>query len=603
MTETASEPLASELLPGELQECLVRLPEDRTRWTRRVTELMQEGAQRFVEHAVQTVCHGSLPPESERALFGLLNAKDFLLPVLKGVYAIDRIRFREVLSLVHSVDPRLHARIAKRLMELLSQNQPERVEEILCLFDAVVQVNGMANLAGALPLLKDAKDPRLRARAALLGASLPNGRHLLELYRDEPDPRVRASIVESLWLDDRPIGRIVFEEARRNMQPRVRAYGLLGLYRLGDLRALTALAEMAESRQVLSRAVARTALELLHEPRLEPLLVRLRQEFGDWPVKPEPVSPAIRYGGGPIQLTVPRVYRLPSGRLRVQLSARLNSVEHLDPALRLLDLRTWVDGQPVLSYTMSRVVPVRRLGVGMIFPMSLRATSQTPPGIQGVLDLLASMPDGELRSAGFYRTGLFMRLLEQDGAQEPSSSVEPDSALTHLPAISQDESRFAADVKDACREDYLAAEPAELVLGMLNRLKAQKPVGHVGVILNQAVKDPPKPDTVEALRQSCQESGFALHVIAMGRVDQAILAPWCALSRESGGFQTRTPTDDELPGVVHSWMLCFRESYCLEFEAPASASSIRLQAVHPDGVGEITVPIETEDIPQGVPAG
>ncbi len=583
-------------------ECLVRLPEDRTRWTRCVTGLMQEGGQGFVEHTVEIVCQGSLPAESEQALFGLLNDKGYLLAVLQGVYAVDRIRFREVLSTVHSVDPRFHARIAKRLMELLSRNHEDCVEESLCLFDSVVQVNGMTNLAGALPLLKDAKDPRLRARAALLGASLPNGRHLLELYRDEPDPRVRASIVESLWLDDRPIGRIVFEEARRNLQPRVRAYGLLGLYRLGDLRALTALAEMAESPQALSRAVARSALELLHEPRFEPLLMRLRNEFGDWPARPEPISPAVRYGRRPIHLTVPRVRRISSGRLRVQLSALLDDEEQLDPALRLLDLRTWVDGQPVLSYTMSRVVPARRLGVGMIFPMSLRATSETTPGIQGALDLLMSFPDGELRSAGFYRSGLFMRQLEQDGPAG-SSAEEADSTFVHSPAISQDASRFAADVKDSSREENLAAEPGELTLGMLNRLKALKPVGHIGVILNEAVKGPPKPEALESLRQGCQESGCALHVIALGRVDEVILAPWRELSRDSGGFQTRIPTEDELPGVVHCWMLCFRESYCLEFEAPASASHIRLQAVHPDGVGEITLPLEMDEIAQGVPTG
>jgi hypothetical protein len=41
-------------------------------------------------------------------------------------------------------------------------------------------------------------------------------------------------------------------------------------------------------------------------------------------------------------------------------------------------------------------------------------------------------------------------------------------------------------------------------------------------------------------------------------------------------------------------MLCFREVYCLEFDAPASVSQIRLQAVHPAGAGEITVAVETE---------
>lgn len=589
MTETANAPLA-----GEILECLVRLPEDRTRWVRRVGELMEEGQQSFVEQAVQIICHEPLPPEAEQALLELLTETGYPLQALEGIYALDRIRFREVLSRVHGVDPRLHTRMAKRLMELLGQNRLERMEEILFLFDSVVQVHGTSNLTGALPILRNAKDPRLRARAAILGASLPNGRHLLELYRDEPDPRVRASIVELLWLDDQPSARVVFEEARRNVQPRVRANGLLGLYRLGDTRSLLALAEMAESPQALSRAVARTALELLHEPRLEPLLMRLRKEFGDSLAKPEPISPAFRYGRQPIHIKVPRVQRLSSGRLSVQLSVRLDDDERLDPPLRLLDLRTWVDGQPVLSYTMNRTTPLRRLGVAAVFPLSLRATSQTTPGIQGFLDLLMSMPDGELRSAGFYRSGLFMRQLEQEGGEGPASCQDAESPPHHLPAITQDGPRFCAEVKDSSREDNLAAEPGELVLGMLHRLTALKPVGHLVVVLNEAVQSPPKPVTAESLRNGCRESGCALHVIALGRVDPEILAPWRLLSQDSGGFQSGIQTEEELPGILQSWMLCFRESYCLEFDAPVSASSIRLQAVHPAGVGETTVPIDLE---------
>ena len=591
MTETAS----------ELLDCLVRLPEDRIRWTRRVGELLEEDQRSFLDEAGRILCQGALPPDSEKALLVLLIESGHMLPVLQAAYTIDRARFREVLSTVHTLEPRLHTRITKRLTELLGRDYLDRMEEVLCLFDSLVQMNGMVNLAGVLPLLKDAKEPRLRARVVLLSASMPNGRHLLELYKGEPDPRVRANIVESLWLEDQPIARVTFEEARRDVQPRVRAWGLLGLYRLGDPRALLALAEMAQSPQSMSRAVARNAMELLQEPRFEPLLEKLRTEFGNSTSKPPAISPAVKPGRRPILLSVPRIERLPSGNLRVRLSARLEPAEHLDPALRPLDLRTWVDGEPVLSYTMSRVEPARRLGVGAILPMTLRATSKATPGIQSVLDLLMSMPDGELRSAGFYRSGLFMRQLEQDGAGRSSSPEDLESAPIRLPVISQEGFRFAADLKESSKEENLAADPAELVWGMLNRLKVQKPVAHIGVILNESIKDPPKASRMERLRKGCEESGCAIHMVAIGRIDPAMLTSWYALSRDSGGYQSRISNEDELPPVLNRWMFCIRESYVLEFEAPAAASSIRLQAVHPSGVGEITVPIEIEQAPESTP--
>jgi hypothetical protein len=584
VTETAS----------EIQHCLVRLPEDRTRWTRRVGELMEEGGQRAIDEAIGIFCERLVPEQSEKVLLSLLLDRGCLLPVLQSVYETDRTRFREVLSRAHADEPRLHTRIAKRLAELLAPGHLDRVDEILCLFDSVVQLNGMTNLAGALSLLRDAEDPRLRARAALLGSSLPNGRHLLELYREERDPRVRANIVESLWLNDQPIARVTFEEARRDPQPRVRAHGLLGLYRLGDQRALSALVEMAESPQTLTRAVARGAMELLHDPRFDPFLARLRKEFGESPAKSEPASPAVRFGRRPLHLAVPRVQRLARGGLRLQVSVRLDNDEHLDPALRPLDLRAWVNGQPVLNYTVIRVAPARRLGFGLVLPLTLRAASITAPGIRGALDYLMTMPEGELRSASFYRSGLFMRQLEQDQDGGTDFLSEEASHALRLPVISQDGFRFAAGLKDSSREENLAIEPGELALAMLNRLKVLKPVGHIGVILNSAVKCAPTPALAESLGQGCLESGVSLHLIAVGQVRDEILTPWEVLSRHCGGFQSRISTEDELPPLVHRWMLCFREFYCLEFDAPASASQVHLQAVHPAGAGEITVLLETE---------
>ena len=594
MIEATSELSAREPLAKELRECLARLPEDRARWTRRVDELMEDGGQSAIDESILILGEHLLPAEPEQALLGLLLGRGYLLPVLQSIYETDRIRFRELLSLAHAVEPRLHTRIAKRLAELLVPEHLDRIDEILCLFDSVAQMNGLANLATSLPALKDTQDPRLRARAALLCSSLPNGRHLLELYREEADPRVRVSILKSLWFDSQPLARVVFEEARRDPQPRVRAYGLLGLYRLGDQRTLTALAEMADSPQALTRAVARCAMELLREPRFDFLLARLRKEFGESPLKNEPVSPAVRPGLRPLHLTVPRIQRLTRGGLRLQVSVRLDNEDHLDPALRPLDLRAWVEGEPVLKYAMTRVAPVRRLGLGMVLPLALRAASETAAGIRGVLDCLMSMPEGELRTASFYRSGLFMRQLEQDREAGAGSSAELVPRLPHSPAISQEGFRFAADIKDSSREENLASEPGELALSMLNRLKVLKPVGHIGVILNAAVKGPPKPSLAESLDHGCQESGFALHLIAVGEVRDEILAPWLELSRRSGGFQARISTEDELPDVLHRWILCFRETYCLEFDAPASASRIRLQAVHPAGTGEITVAVETE---------
>jgi hypothetical protein len=158
----------SELQASEIQECLLRLPEDRTRWTRRIGELMEEGGQRAIDEAIGIFCKRLVTEESENVLLSLLLDRSFLLPLHQSVYETDRIRFREALSKAHADEPKLHTRIAKRLAELLAAGSLARINEILCLFDSVVQLSGMTNLAGALQLLRNAEDPRLRARTAPL---------------------------------------------------------------------------------------------------------------------------------------------------------------------------------------------------------------------------------------------------------------------------------------------------------------------------------------------------------------------------------------------------------------------------------------------------
>jgi hypothetical protein len=581
---------------SEILDCLARLSEDRARRDRRLGELLGEmdgeAGQAAIEALAEALCDRLLSSESRKALLHLLVERGCLLPALRSIYDTDRVRFRELLSLAHALEPRLHTFVSKRLRDLLASDCSNRAGEALWSFDSLAGMNGLANLAGELPLLQGAKDPRLRARAALLSSSLPGGRHLLEQYREQADPRVRACILEWLWFADQPIARVAFEEARRDVQPRVKAYGLLGLYRLGDLRALPALAEMAESSQSLTRAVARGAMEMLQEPRFNLHLERLRKEFGDSPAKGESLSLAVTPGPRQLQLPVPLVQKLARGGLRLQVSVRLDDDEPLDPPLRSLDLRAWTDGQPVFNYAARRLAPAGRLAFGVVLPLTLRAASETTPGIRGVLDALMSMPEGELRSAGFYRSGLFMRRLEND--HDGASNLPLAEAPQPLrgPVITQDAPRFAADLKDAAREDNLALEPGELALAMVHRLKTLKPVGHVGVVLNEAVKGPPSPCLAESLIQACRANDFALHLVIVGQVRDEILTPWQALNQDSGGFHARIADEEELPGVVHNWMLCFRESYELEFDAPASTSAIRLQAVHAAGAGEITVQVE-----------
>lgn len=580
-----------------LLECIAQFPQDRSKWGRRLREVLDEGRLGCVEEAVRALCEGEPAEEPAKLLLTELKRQGSLTAVLRGVHKANRQRCRELLTLLRADDPRLHLRIAQRLTELLYDRSLEPADEILYLFDAVVHLNGFSGLGPAFGPLKEAKDPRLRAKAALLSAVLPNGRHLVESFHEDPDPRMRACIVESLWPGEEPAARLVYEEALRDPQPRVKASGLVGLYRLGDLRSLNGLTRMAESPLALHRAVARWALEAIREPRLEPWLARLRSEFGSPAAEREPCYPDIRPGKRQLCLWAPRIERA-SGKLRVILSVRVEGKDALEPALRPIDLRTWVDGEPVLEYTLGRVQPAGRLAVGVVLPLSLRAASERTLGIRGTLDLLAGVPEGDWRAVGFYRSGLFLRnadLLETGGEAEGSAPQEP--ARVRAPVFAPDSLRFKADLKEATQEINLAAEPGGPAQAMLNRMKALQSTGHVGVVLDEASRVAPRPQLLNSILRTAMEAGFPVHLICLGNAGEEAREPWLALSRLCGGFQVDVAAEDLLPEALRRWMLCFRETYLLEFEAPAGAREIRMEAVHACGTGEVQVPADALPVP------
>jgi hypothetical protein len=245
------------------------------------------------------------------------------------------------------------------------------------------------------------------------------------------------------------------------------------------------------------------------------------------------------------------------------------------------------------------MVPPRMPAIGLILPLTLRAASEQTAGIRGALDHLTALPEGQHRGAAFYRSGLFMRQTADEAGTRPELGADAKAPVLRTPALCPDGFRFAADIKEASREDYLAAEPGELLPAMLQRLKSLKQPGHVGVVLNGAVSRGLKPELYETLRLSCAESGCAVHVFALGVVSPQILSSWLQLGRATGGYCSALESEEELPAAVAAWTVWLEDIYKAEFEAPAITDGetpdeltvIRVEVVDGRGTGSVSVPV------------
>jgi hypothetical protein len=140
--------------------------------------------------------------------------------------------FRRFLDVDPSFDLKLAERLPNRresnLDEALDGNRSTRALDIL---DVTSRGGRLLPMVGHLP---GHRDTRLSAKATLfVGRRVQNPEWAKKLLLEQPDHRVRANAVESLWGFDSPAAVQLLEECAGDRNNRVLGNSLVGLYLLG----------------------------------------------------------------------------------------------------------------------------------------------------------------------------------------------------------------------------------------------------------------------------------------------------------------------------------------------------------------------------------
>jgi len=214
-----------------------------------------------------------------RYLISLLLRCGVLLNRVCDPVAFSRSESVNLLRLLMRLDPMTDLELVKSVLEN-GGTTPEAEAASLRLLEVMAEVsNGARILLASAPLMRH-PNPRIRSKAALLVGRKSRNPKWIDRIQDEPDCRVRANAIESLWGMDFEGAKEVMLAAARDKHTRTAGNGMVGLYRLGSLESLALMAGGAASEDPAMRASSVWAMGETGDPRFLKILAPLMAQTG-----------------------------------------------------------------------------------------------------------------------------------------------------------------------------------------------------------------------------------------------------------------------------------------------------------------------------------
>ena len=496
-------------------------------------------------------------------------------------------RAREALEHGEPVDARLGELISE---ELSGGGSSLRLRHLLGILGAL---DGGQHILKARSLLLAHTDPYVRSKAALiLGRAGRNADWVMRRLLD-PDARVQASAVESVWGIDTPEMRKVLDTAVRSPHSRVIANGLIGLYRLGHVGCIPRIFELAEHNGEAQRLSARWAMGETGDPRF---LGYLNSVFRTDPPRCRAMviralarirrNVALAEQTGKLHVEVLSFASSGLNERRMVLGMPPSGLRELD-SLAPTDFVIDEDGRPVTRYSAVHHGEPDVMVSGFVIP---RILSRTDPYAMAIGSGLRACMELR-RKADFWSVDRYCcddTLEPEDGPNLPAMRSEDPLIMTHL----RRNRGFLADPeiiekfidgpvhRNEVSRDVLVS--AEKVIEILSRSAGER---HLFVFLHPGALPPE--DRLAALEQRLSAEKVVLHgVLPAGPEDATQMARICA---DSGGTFSRWPAEDIAPGLARIFAGLLNRYEITWWPPDVPGQKARLQIVSRAGCADFSV--------------
>jgi hypothetical protein len=496
-------------------------------------------------------------------------------------------RAKEALVRGEPVDLRLGELVSE---ELSAGGSSLRLRHLLGIIGAL---DGGQHILKARSLLLAHADPYVRSKATLiLGRAGRNADWVMRRLLD-PDARVQASAVESVWAIDTPEMRKVLDTALRSPHSRVVANGLIGLYRLGDVGCIPRIFELAEHSGEAQRLSARWVMGETGDPRF---LGYLNSVFRTDPPRCRAMviralahirrNVALLEQAGKLHVEVLNFASSGLNERRMELGLLPRDHRTLD-SLAPTDFVIEEDGRPVTRYSAVHHGEPDVMVSGFVIPRILSRADPYAIAIESALR--ACM--GIRRKADLWSVDRYCcddSLEPEDGPNLAAMRSEDPLIMSHLrknrgflaaPEIIEKFIDGPGHRNEASRDVLVSAEK---VIEILSRSAGER---HLFVCLHPGAMAPE--DELAELEQRLSAEKVILHgVLPAGPEDATELARICA---GSGGTFSRWPAEGIADGLARIFAGLLNRYDIAWWPPDVPGQKARLQIVSRAGCADFSV--------------
>ncbi|MDQ2898937.1 MAG: HEAT repeat domain-containing protein [Acidobacteriota bacterium] len=528
-----------------------------------------------------------------RYLVTLLWSNDLLIQALCDDSALSLEEAVGVAKAAARVDPQLHVRLLRHLLDALEEGNEAATSGAGRLLEIVGAVGDRGSLLPILTQLLRHPNARIRSKVALLIGRGNKSAKWLEKRMSEEDPRVRANAIEALWGVDGVESRTILWEAAKDTHNRVAGNALVGLYRAGDVNSIAAIVEMSETSDVPRRTTAAWIMGETEDPRFLLVLGRMLADARG-SLRGTVFHSITAIKNGPLHTSARDRFRIrtiearrtaDSARLRVTVSGPDGQpVTQLSPARFVI----WVEGNAVTHYSVEEHAKPEALALGFVVPRRLDTTDPYRRACEEALRkslsakrasdvwCILKYPEGTHGAEGARSVD---RLFGQDiSDREPVAEPAMVDA-----AFSANPSSLRNAIESAGHRSELSVGMFAAVDRLLQAISGARGSRHL--ILLQEKTFHLDAAAIGKILMSAPAARAAIHVVS--QCDDDGLREICA--QTGGTFQHLTELDS-LPGALENLCTSLLFRYDLQYRA-TSTQAVRLQIFTPEGQGEASATI------------